>query len=220
MPRKTLRPKGAGKIVKAKRLCDDIIRNMLVEKWQFLPRYVVNEKMTPYHPAIKKIGVHEAMSQGNLTLIRAAELWDSTRTRFKTYAINSIYHSIIEVAKGWGLIPVPKYMVSKSAKEYYMQDAHRAASVCHLEDDYKSQFVTYDEDRLMKQEGTVALNMALNNLCELDRKTLQLLIIEGKTLKEVGQMMGGVSKEAIRQRKNRALGYMREMLEVYHDTQG
>jgi len=73
-------------------------RNALVVQYQRLPYHIVHKLKN--NPLIKRLDVDDATQIGFLRLLRAAELWDSTRqVKFISYAYHSIQRGLFEAAR-------------------------------------------------------------------------------------------------------------------------
>jgi RNA polymerase sigma factor (sigma-70 family) len=71
-------------------LRDILERNALVLEWLDLVPWAIYEKRPRLSRIARLLGYQDAMQEGRLALLRAAELWDSGKGTFSTYAVKCI----------------------------------------------------------------------------------------------------------------------------------
>jgi DNA-directed RNA polymerase specialized sigma24 family protein len=101
-------------------------RNALVLQWANLPAYVYRKKLR-HCPSVRALGCEDAVQEGYVALIRAAELWPHEhRHGFAGYAIRAIIRQLFKAATG--LIKVPQRARAPGACAVLAAAARRAAN--------------------------------------------------------------------------------------------
>jgi len=151
----------------------------------------------------KRSGLFEAVSDGNVALMRAVELFDVSRGfRFSTYATWAIHNKLI------GVIPR-----ERTHQQRFQTQQEMALAVCF---DHRDTVAKQQQNHALHRQ---TLDKLLGGLPDRDRQIVSERFgldykEEPKTLAEISDRLG-VSKERIRQIECRALGRMRKLAEQY-----
>jgi RNA polymerase sigma factor (sigma-70 family) len=169
------------------------------------------------HPAVARMGFEDAVQAGFLGLLRAAELWDDSRgVLFLTYAYQSVKMSILKAALGNSLIAIPLWVFLREDGKRHQAAVRRALHLLSLferEDKYGRVWEPADRfDRFDRCEYLTAAD-ALDGLPPLEQDVIRQCVMDGQTLSSVGRRLG-VSKEWVRQIRERGLARLRRKLGV------
>jgi RNA polymerase sigma factor (sigma-70 family) len=169
------------------------------------------------HPAVARLGFEDAVQAGFLGLLRAAELWDDSRgVLFLTYAYQSVKMAILKAALGDGLIAVPLWVFLRGDGKRHQEAVRRAQryfSLFNRNDRHGYVWEPADRrDRIDRHDYLTALD-ALGGLDPLEQDVIRWCVMDGQTLSSVGRRLG-VSKEWVRQIRERGLAQLRRKLGV------
>lgn len=178
-------------------------RNALIVEWQYLPRWVAKQCIKKGHPGVTRMGLEDAADAGMFGLIRAAELWDERRgILFKTYAVASIWAALTRNALHQNVIHIPSCSRRETATASRKHAALQAERI-HRIDQFSIMAKLLDRrpsplECASTSEDAERVNRLLARLPARTRKAIQLKF-QGFTLAEVGQRIGGITKERARQ---------------------
>lgn len=176
---------------------DRAARDKLIEDNLYLPRVVALSLRN--HPGVRRMGLEEAVSIGNLALVRAArsESWDPAKgSGFDVYAWSAIRHAILNAATDQGPVHVPLYL---------RQQGHFAPLASSL------------RETVCTDHGAEALEAAelvgqlLAELPSTSRAYVEARYLEERDHTELMHELG-ISRQALFSRQRRAMRQMREIL--------
>ncbi len=183
-------------------------RDALVKQWNGLPMYVW-AKMK-HISTVRRFGRDDAVAVGFLTLIRAAELWDSERgVKFNTYAISSIMKEVGKAANDSHLIHVPEYVFRSNAPDKHKHDGERARAVVPLPPTFCKESPAPESDAERAREAY----SLLGELYSRDAHVIRRCVMQKAKLKEVSLELH-VSKERVRQYRLRGIKKLKELMGV------
>jgi RNA polymerase sigma factor (sigma-70 family) len=190
-------------------------RDRLVLQFKHLPARVAARLRR--HPAVARLGFDDAVQAGFLGLLRAAELWDDSRgVLFLTYAYQSVKMSILKAALGDGLIVVPLWVFLREGGKRHLAAVRRAQHYFSLYDQNERHGFQWEppdrRDRIDYCDYLTVLE-ALGRLEPLEQDVIRWCVMDGETLSCVGRRLG-VSKEWVRQIRERGLARLRRKLGV------
>ena len=163
-------------------------RNRLVEQWIHLPLWFV--KRYRNHPVLNGIDCKDAISDGYLALLSAAEQWDETRgVGFVTYATHAIYRRIQGDNKSrLGAVRVPNC----AWRSKYKQDAIKARGILSLVYADWSEIPAREEEEPAEIPDRVreALSVAMKQLTPQERGVIVDHFYNGKPLSELAANNG------------------------------
>jgi RNA polymerase sigma factor (sigma-70 family) len=189
-------------------------RDQLVLKFKHLPARVAARMRR--HPAVVRMGFEDAVQAGFLGLLRAAELWDDSRgVLFLTYAYQSVKMSILKAALGNSLIAIPLWVFLRADGKRHQEAVRRALrwlSLFEGEDKFRCWEPAERYECIDRCDYLTAAD-ALEGLPPLERDVIRRCVMDGQTLSSVGRHLG-VSKEWVRQLRERGLARLRRRLGV------
>jgi RNA polymerase sigma factor (sigma-70 family) len=179
-------------------------RNALIVQWQYLPRHVAKALIRKGHAGVCRMGLEDAADAGMFGLIRAAELWDEARgVLFKTYAFRSVWAAMTRASLDQGIIHVPQHASRSDTPEAMRESALQALAVTSIDRvSLESQLIDRRPapgEAAQTSEDAERVRSLLSTLPARTRRAIKLKYFQGLTLAEVGQRIGGVSKERARQ---------------------
>lgn len=169
----------------------DHVRNALACVYRRLVISAARGFINPANP------LDELTSEGNITLLRALDIFDFTRgNRFSTYLINAIRHNLY------------RYVMRKRNSRLVLSEFASAELVAARP---KSRADEARQERIFRR-----LCSLLSQLCERDRAVLEARFglgdhPEARTLQHVADELG-VSRERVRQVESRALKRLRALV--------
>lgn len=163
-------------------------RDLLIQKYYRLPQHIVNQLWRV--PSVQRLGHDDAIQIGFLHLTRAAELWEEDRgVLFKTYAYRAIKSGVLESSRRRQFMPLPQ-------SEFPLE----------MEDSWNKRMEVVQE---IRWDGVLSsVDLLPTRLREVIIKTC----LEGRPYQEVGKGLK-VSKERIRQLRQKALKWLKSYLE-------
>ncbi|HYE70376.1 MAG TPA: sigma-70 family RNA polymerase sigma factor [Aquabacterium sp.] len=145
---------------------------------------------------VQHLPLEDAVGAGWFGLLRAAELWDPTIARFSTYATQWINQFIWREATGRAQRDLGMSLDRPSGET--------GCTIAMSLEDYRP-----GETHPDKIDADSVLARLMAPLAAQDRQAITLHIVRGMSLKETGEIMGGVSRERARQCVERGLARMR-----------
>ena len=151
---------------------------------------------------VKRLGQEDASQAGFLALIRAAEQWDPKRgIAFSTYACNAIWKAIMDACSQDCPIPCNKANRRKGIFPPLPKGLPHPRDIA-----VDKVYVQCDPDRA----GRLDLDQACSCLPKRWQQILHEVYHNDATFEKTGAMLGGISRERVRQIRNDALDWLRE----------
>lgn len=197
-------------------------RNELVVQFRHLPRRVY--RMYAHIPAVRGLGADDAIAEGHLGLIRAAELYDRSKGwKFVTFAYPWVRQSIFRAAVAFLFPRIPDRLFWKVRKAHAKAnrdessrkflETHRFLKRVPLPEEDGEQMgvlgVTYDECA----EEYSDLYAAIDQLCPR-RRDVVLMHLAGLSGREIASQLG-VCAAAVSARLQVAYRELRQLLPPY-----
>lgn len=194
-------------------------RNRLVMDNQGLIRWVWNRNR--HKACMRRLGEDDAISAGQLGLIRAAELFDeSLDLKFSTYAPFWIRQAMQRAGAKEYTIHIPHHIFKSNCKEENLvaaRNSRRIVSVSGVRGRLSAsgrldhEWEPFTEDPPVELDGEEELNNALRFVHKVYREPLLLHLRDGLKLHEIGDMLN-CSKERVRQLINDGISKLRDRL--------
>lgn len=165
----------------------------------------------------------DVIQAGSLGLMRAAQGFDpSLGYSFSTYAGHWIRQAIRAHIADDVLIPFPRYLQSRKARETakYAEDARRSGCIARIDrssdgEEWTLAIASPLEDDDMDGHPLNHLQLAIDALPDLERAVIRRRL-DGMTMKAIGAELG-ITREWVRQTENRAMVKLKRGLAAYAD---
>jgi RNA polymerase sigma factor (sigma-70 family) len=166
----------------------------------------------------------DLMQAGNLGMMRAIESYDAAKGKWSTFAVCWIRHHVRrEIQDKLRTVRIPVHRQDSTKKtrrlpkrntRLYVKSPEGLswdAEVCVIDlmqDRFEPDVSA--EETVLKEEARSGINMhALTALTDRERVVIRGRFWEDKTLAQVGELMGGISRERVRQIEAEALAKLR-----------
>ena len=175
----------------------------LVEQFRYLPAHVLARTRRPCSCTAEDL--EDALQEGFLGLMRAAELWEPARgTKFGTYAFTAVQNRIIRYFRSVGLIRIPDHLW----KDGPGQRPRRLG-----DDRFLLDIADDSADPAAVSDQALLLEQALAVLTTAERRLLERHYIKGETFASMGSRWG-VTRQRIEQKVKAVLRKVRAELGV------
>ena len=199
-------------------LRSDEERNQLAIQWIGLCKKLVLKFVHIHHKSLQIQELGDWLQDATVSLLKAASFYDTSRLvdgeslAFSTLAYKVVWRDLMEVYFCKGLIHTPHYIRKETAK--YAKEAKFAWGIRLLSDTIRDSLVdrTNPIQELESNENLQYLTDLIDNLPEPHRTRMRQRWLEGKTLKQIGDL-NGCNKESVRKTMKVGVKMMKKRME-------
>lgn len=178
-----------------------------------------NEKLVTYIVNIYRKGISDwddLMQEGSLAMLRAIELYNpNSKIKFSTYAARAIRHRIGRFQRGDHLVHIPENVLltkqESDAKVKERVEMFRKIGSLNAKTDKGTELVDFAEDTQTNIDDKIAVEQAMENLDEREKRYIIAKYYQDKSPKELVDMFG-ISRQRLNIIERKALKKMREAL--------
>lgn len=201
----------------------------LINQWRYLPAFVVKRYFSRA-AWMHQLDFEDMLSIAEEAVVKAARLYNPTKSKFSTYASSVIIRDIRREAEKGGVIRIPawlmnKKVVLKSERVDLKIKARRASRILSLdraiydEEGHEATMAdvtpNYDEeDPAIKAEREDTIRQAKRLVDKLPKRQRMIVlgcVMGNRPMSDVGKELG-LCRERVRQEKEAALEKLRKLM--------